>query len=402
MDGVPMKELSVSPKAAVLFKPQISKQGENLAHDEPYIIRDGSYREVVIHTAEHVHHFRPENLGFGDYFYRGEQWRVIRSYFDPAYTHNTGLAMLPAFHKEVAKWLNTLKNDSLRAGVGRLVVHVPTSCKVLTLRVIPQSFYGEAYDDDASLGLFLHYGINGLLYLQAYVKLDRVSQLQAQALKYAKGFAIPAEHAFKGVQPDNAMSMEQYLQTIDEMLFTNIEVTGSILTFMLTQLAKHQDFQQRLYEEIVAQKAEEGFNVRNYVTQQTTLLHYLTLESVRLRPATWFSAPECITIDKVIGRYKLPARTPVVIDVRRLNTNALTWGPDATEFRPERFASLSPNEYRYGYMRFGVVSGKCLGKHMADILMKVALITILEQYRIEEVEMNIGVKDGDLAFIKRK
>ncbi|RYO88683.1 hypothetical protein DL762_003609 [Monosporascus cannonballus] len=312
MDGVPMKELSVSPKAAVLFKPQISKQGERLAHDEPYIIRDGNYREVVLHTPEHVREFlRNDSKGMANFLNipYGEQWRVIRSYFDPAYTHNTGLAMLPAFQNEVAGWLNTLKNDSLRAG---------------------------------------------------------------------------------------------YLQTIDEMLFTNIEVTGSILTFMLTQLAKHQDFQQRLYEEIMAQKTEEGFEVRNYVTRQTTLLHYLTLESVRLRPATWFSAPECITIDKVIGRYKLPAKTPVVIDVRRLNTNALTWGPDGTEFRPERFASLSPNEYRYGYMRFGVVSGKCLGKHMADLLMKVAMITILEQYRIEEVEMNIGVKDGDLAFIKRK
>lgn len=104
----------------------------------------------------------------------------------------------------------------------------------------------------------------------------------------------------------------------------------------------------------------------------------------------------------MIGRYKIPAQTPIIIDVRRLNTNALTWGPDGGEFRPERFAKLSPNEYRYGFMRFGVVSSKCLGKHMADVLMKVAIITVLEQYKIEEVEMNIGVKDGDLAFIKRK
>lgn len=39
---------------------------------------------------------------------------------------------------------------------------------------------------------------------------------------------------------------------------------------------------------------------------------------------------------------------------------------------------------------------------MADVLMKVALIIILEKYKIEEVEMNIGVKPGDLAFITRK
>ena len=208
------------------------------------------------------------------------------------------------------------------------------------------------------------------------------------------------------------------------MIFTNIDITASVLAFMLDKLAKHPDFQQKLYEEVVAQKAEEGFKLSNYVTRQTTLLHYLCLESIRLRPATCkcplsgtgqdirqpgftkisagFSVPECTTIDKVIGRYKIPAQTPIIIDVRRLNTNALTWGPDGAEFRPERFMKLSPNEYRYGFMRFGVVSSKCLGKHMADVLMKVAIITVLEQYKVEEVEMNIGVKDGDLALIQRK
>lgn len=104
----------------------------------------------------------------------------------------------------------------------------------------------------------------------------------------------------------------------------------------------------------------------------------------------------------MIGRYNVPAQTPIVIDVRRLNTNAGTWGPDSAHFQPDRFARLSPTEYRYGYMRFGVASGKCLGKHMADVLMKVAIITVLKQYKIEEVEKVRGVKEGDLAFIQRR
>ncbi|PNY28309.1 Cytochrome P450 [Tolypocladium capitatum] len=499
MDGVPMKELCISgaSKAAMLFQPYVlslvagglgladngdnsgrplvSKQGEKLAHDEPYIICSGKHREVVLHAAEHVReffrndskdHFKPTGMNFGDYFNRcshrttntctmesvlgqcvgalnGKQWRVVRSYFDPAYTGNASLAMVPSFQNEVVKWLNMLKNDSLRTGVRRLVVHAPTSCKILLLRVIPQTFYGAAYDDD--VGMPPHaVRIWGLTVCQAYEKLVRISQIQGQVLKYVmaggwqqhqwfnmlptpsrrqldlyhrdwqafnlemletaqkKGLAIPAEHIFKGVQPDDAMSMDQYLQTIDEMIFINIDITGSVLAFMLNNLAKHPDFQQKLYEEIVAQKAEEGFDLSSYLARQTTLLHYLCLESVRLRPATWFSVPECTTIDKVIGRYRIPARTPIIIDVRRLNTNALTWGLDGGAFRPERFAGRSPNEYRYGYMRFGVVSGKCLGKHMADVLMKVAMMTVLEQYKIEEIEMNIGVRDGYLAFVKRK
>lgn len=70
------------------------------------------------------------------------------------------------------------------------------------------------------------------------------------------------------------------------MIFTNIDITASVLAFMLGKLAKHPDFQQKLYEEIAAQKAEPGFDLNSYVTRQTTLLHYLCLESIRLRPAT--------------------------------------------------------------------------------------------------------------------
>lgn len=86
----------------------------------------------------------------------GEQWRVVRSYFDPAYTHDASMAMTPLFQREAEKWLNKLKNDSPNQGAdGRLTVNPTTSCKVLPLRVIPQSFYGEAYDDDVSASLIL-------------------------------------------------------------------------------------------------------------------------------------------------------------------------------------------------------------------------------------------------------
>jgi hypothetical protein len=78
----------------------------------------------------------------------GQHWRAVRRYFDAAYTHDASLHMMPSFQKEVTKWLDALKNDPARAGVDRLVVHAPTSCRTLPLRVIPQSFYGEAYDED--------------------------------------------------------------------------------------------------------------------------------------------------------------------------------------------------------------------------------------------------------------
>jgi cytochrome P450 monooxygenase len=73
---------------------------------------------------------------------------VVRRHFDPVYTHGVSLTLINPFKQEVENWLKALKNDSLRAGVGRMVVHAPTSCGLLPLRVIPLSFYGEAFDDE--------------------------------------------------------------------------------------------------------------------------------------------------------------------------------------------------------------------------------------------------------------
>jgi len=451
IDGVPIKELKTpnySRSAIIFHSEHISKQGERLAQDEPYVLKNGKYSEVVIHTPEHVReflrqdlndHWHPADLNFGDYFNRilgqcagalyNQPWRTVRRYFDPAYTHATSMTMIPIFKTEVSQWLKDLQNDALSSGVGRLVLNTEQACKIIPLRAIPLSFYGDAYTD------------------QRHKELVRLSGMQAQALAYTamgkwqmspwfnalptpskrhldryladwkafnldilnstkeKQLIIPAQHVFKGVDVEGGMTMDQYLQTIDEMIFTNIGITGAILVFMFEQLAQDGNFQQILYEEITSMTAKADFQLNSYISSSSTLLNYLCMEVVRLHPALGFSPPECISIPKVIGRYRLPAGTPIVIDIRRLNTNPLTWGSDAGTFRPERFASMTPNDYRYGYVRYRVMSVKaseCLGRHMVDVLMKLVAFEVVGKYKIEKVEKGFSVKNGLLAFVVRK
>ena len=75
------------------------------------------------------------------------------------------------------------------------------------------------------------------------------------------------------------------------MIFTNISITGSILVFMLTQLAKHPKFQQKLHEEIINNKEKSGPKLEAYITSSTTLLHFLCMEVIRLHPALGKSCP---------------------------------------------------------------------------------------------------------------
>lgn len=98
--------------------------------------------------------------------------------------------------------------------------------------------------------------------------------------------------------------------------------------------------------------------------------------------------PESTAEDKTIGGYHIPANTTVIIDNRRLNEEAVTWGPDGDQFRPDRFLEVAPQALRCGFMRFGTgaASGRCLGKNVADVVFKLTTIAVVEEFRIEPLE----------------
>jgi hypothetical protein len=69
------------------------------------------------------------------------------------------------------------------------------------------------------------------------------------------------------------------------MLFSNIDITGSIMAFTLINVAKDSTFQNKLLSEIRAKEQTAGYDVGEYVARQDTLLHFATLESIRVTPA---------------------------------------------------------------------------------------------------------------------
>lgn len=92
--------------------------------------------------------------------------------------------------------------------------------------------------------------------------------------------------------------------------------------------------------------------------------------------------------------YFIPGGTPVVIDVNRLNTHPSTWGDDALVFRPERFQEMSPSQWRHSMIRFGIASGRCLGKNMADLILKMTTISVMETYQLKKVNSVAAQKEN--------
>jgi cytochrome P450 monooxygenase len=204
------------------------------------------------------------------------------------------------------------------------------------------------------------------------------------------------------------MTEEEFLQTMDEILFTNVDVSAGVLATLFTNLASHRSVQDNLRREVAARRSEPGFDLAKYLAKADSLLNQTIMESMRHSPAfckykplicclsdrplavtsadstTGFSMPETTACPKLVGGYKIPANTSVVIDTRRLNNEAVTWGEDGASFRPERFAEVPRQKQRHGFMRFGVgaASGRCLGKNIADVVFKLTTMMVLETFTL--------------------
>lgn len=147
------------------------------------------------------------------------------------------------------------------------------------------------------------------------------------------------------------ISEDQWLQTLDEALFANLDVTTGGLSWNLVYLAAYPEVQEKLRAEVEA--AVSSGNMAEYLQRQTTLLQSCILESSRLKPLAAFSVPQSAPTDRIVEGFVIPANTNFVVDSYSLNINNEYWGPDNHTYRPERFMKRNNTELRYLFWRFG-------------------------------------------------
>ncbi|KAL4809102.1 cytochrome P450 [Aspergillus unguis] len=423
--GQRIKEITVDVRLWKFVQSlELSQRGQQLAGEEPYLIRSGPYCELVISQPEHVHAFyehdakrhpKPKNLNLGEPFGRlagnavgtkyGDEWRRIRRYFDPPFVSPRAMENRSRFNVEIRQWIRAI------APAAETKVNVAAVFKFLTFRLLAIHLYGDAFDDRVYWRMLelneLHEGVirdllasrwpDSKLYnclptaanRKACSYLSQWRDFNRTIIEHARGggWTCPVEVIYRGVDPDRVIREDEFLATLDEILFTNVDVSSKVLSMLFTQLAQKPSIQDALRAEIKASKGDPNLGEAKYVLKTDTLLNRVVMESMRMSPAFWFSMPESTAEPKKIGGYLVPADTPVIIDARRLNSKAATWGAHSADFDPDRFLGISPDRLRCGFMRFGAgaASGRCLGKNVADLVFKLVTIAALETFALRSL-----------------
>ncbi|KAJ7598451.1 cytochrome P450 [Mycena floridula] len=163
---------------------------------------------------------------------------------------------------------------------------------------------------------------------------------------------------------------------------TAVSMTMSYIQWALIELAKAQDKQEGLRKELLSL----GTNDPTYdQLSSATALPYLDAvvhEILRLHPAV------SETPRRVVSSIAIPKGALVVAPIRAMNTSETFWGPDAKEFRPERWLEGDlglAKEIQAHHHIYTFITGprECLGKTFALTEFKSVLSVLIRNYTFE-------------------
>ncbi len=224
-------------------------------------------------------------------------------------------------------------------------------------------------------------------------------QFNEDALQHAKLDAPSAPIVRMAAAVENGeIDEEQLLQTIDEALFANLDVTTGGLSWNLVFLAVQPKAQERLRKEMRDVEAQGGGGeaaLDAYIQDRSTYLAACVLESSRLRPLAAFSVPQAAPTARDVDGFVVPAGTSFVVDAYALNVRGDEWAPDHAAYRPDRFLGGRDTHRRYLFWRFGFGPRQCLGKHMADIMIRATLVHLVRNYDLSLLSDDIWSRNKE-------
>lgn len=341
----------------------------------------------------------------------GPEYATLRELLEPHFTYSQSGCYLQRIQQRTDDWLRKMGLVN-QAQKQRLQVDPVNDFKYLPFLIVADILYGDLSPEmEAQLlsmapgreKLFQHVIGGGLsrFSVSRYLPTETNRTLRGFQQQWTKFNADAYERAVReGYSQATVVQLFEAAkkgmigwnhchQTLDEMLFANLDVTMGALSWNLVHLADNPNVQSTVRDEITARTAsnqnghvESGLSrkMQKYIQSSETLLAACMLESSRLRPLAAFTVPQAAPTDRAIDDYTIPAKTSLVVDALALNIRNEYWGEDRYSYRPQRFLDLSRSDIRYRYWRFGFGPRQCLGKYVAELILRTITATMIGKF----------------------
>ncbi|KAH7245502.1 cytochrome P450 [Fusarium tricinctum] len=196
----------------------------------------------------------------------------------------------------------------------------------------------------------------------------------------------------------NNFSDEALKDQLLTFLAAGHETTASALTWACYLLTKNPEIQAKVREEVknaIPEDLENNMAHLAGILEQLPYLNGVMHETLRLYPTVPLTMRQAIR-DTRIGDQFIPEGTDIIVSIWYINRSPVIWGPDAAEFRPERWITSDgkPNQNggassNYNFLTFLHGPRSCIGQGFAKAEMRCLLATMVRSF-----EWTLAMDDG--------
>ncbi|TEA09856.1 Cytochrome P450 monooxygenase aclC [Colletotrichum sidae] len=316
----------------------------------------------------------------------GREWRALRTVTEAPFGHAAVVLQTGRFQSCIEEHFQSLHNQVKSGNIERGLLHPVYDLAMLPFWIVAEMYVINGGIHRFSWARFLPTTGNAKLaeFKENWRRFNQDALAHAQQHSIAAPIISMTEAVSAG-----AIDEDQLLQTLDESLFANLDVTIGGLSWVPVFLSAHTDVQDRLRTEIASAVANGPESLHRYLADgRTTYLAACVMESSRLRPLAAFSVPQAAPTSRRISvgqgeEYVIPGGTSFVVDAYALNVRNEAWAPDNEDFRPERFMERTDKEARdrrYLFWRFGFGPRQCMGRHAADLIIRMTVAHLVRHY----------------------
>jgi cytochrome P450 len=191
-----------------------------------------------------------------------------------------------------------------------------------------------------------------------------------------------------------ANSGESHSDTLLEDLVLNFliagrDTTAQAMAWCLWNVLQHPEVEARILDE--ASTVCSGGPLTYDQIAKLEYLQAVISENLRLFPSVPIELKYTLADDTLPNGTFVPRGTSVAYSAYCMGRSTKLWGPDAEQFRPERWLAMEGPVDAYTYPVFHAGPRECLGKRLAMVEMKALLLKLLRS-----VKLNLAVPPEEI------
>jgi cytochrome P450 len=192
-------------------------------------------------------------------------------------------------------------------------------------------------------------------------------------------------------EEDRALTDDEMSNLCSEFLTAGTDTTSTALQWIMAELVKNPDAQEKLYSEIKATCGDEQEEVAEEDTHKMPYLKAVVLEGLRRHPPAHFVLSHKAAEDMEVGGYLIPKGATVNFTVAEMGWDEREWDRPM-EFMPERFLAGGDGEgvdvtgsREIKMMPFGAGRRICAGLGIAMLHLEYFVANLIGEFEWKEV-----------------